>query len=62
MKVAVDRVNCQSNGVCVALAPAVFDFDDDLRLNILVDNVPAELEQVVIEAVEQCPRSALTLK
>ncbi|WP_111510828.1 ferredoxin [Mycobacterium kyogaense] len=61
MKVSVDRDLCQVNGVCMALAPTVFELDDDLDLHVLVDEVPADAEADVREAALQCPRSALSV-
>jgi ferredoxin len=34
MKVAVDRDRCQGIGVCMGIAPEVFDVDGDRYLNI----------------------------
>jgi len=62
MKVIVDLDLCQANGVCTALSPTVFAFDDDLELHVLTDEVPADAEQDTVEAVQQCPRSAIFLK
>ncbi|CDO30851.1 ferredoxin [Mycolicibacterium porcinum] len=62
MRVVLDRDLCQANGVCMALAPAVFELDDDLELRILVDVVPEDAEDDTREAATQCPRSALTIQ
>jgi ferredoxin len=61
MRVEVDRDLCESNAVCVGVAPDVFELgDDDLAL-VRVDEVPADRQAEVREAVALCPKIALTL-
>lgn len=62
MKVTVDMERCDSNGVCVGLAPEVFDIDDDMILH-LRDANPAgrELQARVREAVVLCPAAAISV-
>ena len=61
MKVGVDRDRCVGSGTCEALAPDVFEVDDDGVLTVLRDE-PAEGEQAdVRDAVTACPTRALTL-
>lgn len=61
MQVKVDRDLCEANGVCVGLAPKVFELDDDDQLHIAA-SVPAELEQRVLMAIDRCPKNALSLQ
>lgn len=61
MKVSVDPLVCEANGVCVGLAPEVFDLDDDDELQILMPEVPAEQADRVRHAVRSCPKAALAL-
>ncbi|WP_414636096.1 ferredoxin [Amycolatopsis sp.] len=42
MKVGVDRMLCEANGVCVSFAPAVFELDDDEELVIRQSEVPVK--------------------
>ncbi|MDC3725777.1 ferredoxin [Rhodococcus sp. Rp3] len=58
MDVKVDFDRCEANGVCVGLAPDVFDLNDDDEL-IVTHPVPGGSEDAVREAVAQCPRAAL---
>jgi ferredoxin len=62
MKVEVNRTFCQSNQMCVRVAPDVFSIDDE---GIAVASIPAELDgdtkALIIEAVELCPLGALEL-
>ena len=63
MKVIVDPDRCEGQAVCVGLAPAVFELnDDDEVVRIVVDDVPAEQEKRVRKAVEKCPMAALRIE
>lgn len=61
-RVAVDFDLCESNAVCVATAPALFELEDGGTL-VIVDPVPPDsLRPLVEEAVQRCPRQALSLR
>ncbi|MBO2458962.1 ferredoxin [Actinomadura violacea] len=62
MRVRVDPLVCEANGVCVGLAPEVFDLNDDDELEVLKPDVPAEEADRVRHAVRSCPKAALTLE
>lgn len=59
MKVSVDLDQCEANGICVGIAPDVFELDDDDLLHIAEGEVPADQEKQAEEAVAQCPKAAL---
>jgi ferredoxin len=60
-RIAVDRDRCVGSGTCEALAPAVFEVDDDGVLAVLRPE-PAEDElSDVRDAVQACPTRALAL-
>jgi ferredoxin len=61
MRVEVDRDLCESNAVCVGIAPDVFDLGDDDLAAVRVDEVPPDRQADVREAVAMCPKIALTL-
>ncbi|NNH73551.1 ferredoxin [Nocardia uniformis] len=61
MKVTVDLDQCEANGICVGIAPDVFDLDDEDILHITAPEVAAEDEDDVRTAVAQCPKAALKL-
>ncbi|WP_019811873.1 ferredoxin [Saccharomonospora halophila] len=61
MEVAVDYDQCEANGVCEAVAPEVFELDEDDNLH-LVGPVNADNEQRVRQAVASCPKVALSLR
>jgi ferredoxin len=60
-RVEVDRDRCVGSGTCEALAPDVFEIDDDGVLTVLRPE-PADGELAgVRDAVRQCPTHALSL-
>ncbi|WP_433196275.1 ferredoxin [Nocardia sp. CA-107356] len=62
MKVSVDLDQCEANGICVGIAPDVFELDDDDMLHIVVGEVAPDRLDDVRDAVAQCPKAALRLQ
>ena len=62
MKVVVDFDLCESNAVCMNIAPEVFEVRDDDFLYILNENPGADLHEKVREAAERCPKQAIALE
>lgn len=62
MKVVVNFDLCESNAVCMGVAPEVFEVRDDDFLYVLQENPPEELREKVEEAVRRCPKQAITLE
>ena len=67
MKVTVDPAVCEANAVCVSLVPRVFSIHEDEEgedvLAVANDgDVPADLAAGVRDAVDRCPKMALTLE
>lgn len=62
MRVVVDFDVCESNAVCMAIAPEVFEVRDDDFLYILMEEPPEELRDKVEEAVRRCPKQAIRLE
>lgn len=60
MQVEVDQELCISCGVCVDLCPDVFGWNDNEKAHSIVDEVPAEFEEVAQEAIDSCPTSAIS--
>ncbi len=60
MRIVVDRERCESHGVCMALAPEVFELGDDDALHVLVDDVPPARQSSVEQAIDRCPKQALS--
>ncbi len=61
MRVVVDFDLCESNAVCMGIAPEVFEVRDDDFLYILNENPGEELRAKVEEAVQRCPKQAISL-
>jgi ferredoxin len=59
LRVVVDRSKCTGEGICVGIAPAVFELDDE-GIAVVVDPEGAEHE-TIIEAAESCPSAAITV-
>ncbi len=62
MKIVVDFDVCESNAVCMSVAPEVFEVRDDDFLYILDENPPEELRAKVTEAVRRCPKQAISVE
>lgn len=62
MKVVVDFDKCQSNAVCMGIAPEVFEVRDDGFLYILDENPSEEMRGKMDEAVRSCPTQAISLE
>ncbi len=60
-KVEVNYDQCESNGLCEALAPDVFRLDDDDNLQVDNSTVTQENRQRIQRAVAACPKSALRI-
>ena len=61
MRIRVDPLACEANGVCAGLVPDVFDLDDDDELHVVAPDPPAELRDHVRHAVRSCPKAALSI-
>jgi ferredoxin len=61
MKILVDYDACEANGYCENIAPEVFSVDEDDNLQIVGEPGPAVIDKVR-EAVQSCPRAALSLE
>lgn len=61
MKVTVDFDLCESNAICMGIAPEVFEVRDDDFLYILDENPAESLRPKLEEAVASCPRAAIKL-
>lgn len=59
MKIELKRDKCISAGTCVAIAPGVFQLDDEGKV-ILVDANGAD-EQTIIDAARSCPTQAIEI-
>ena len=62
MKIKVDFDLCESNALCEALAPEVFELDDDDYLQLKAEETTPETVDAVKRAVAACPRAAISLE
>ncbi|MBV2362641.1 ferredoxin [Streptomonospora nanhaiensis] len=62
MRVTVDYDLCESNAVCMGIAPEVFEVRDDDYLYVLQEEPAAELGPRVEEAARMCPKQAIRLE
>ena len=62
MKIKVDFDLCESNALCEAMAPEVFELDDDDYLVVKADETTPENIENVKRAVAACPRAAISLE
>jgi ferredoxin len=61
MRIEVDWGLCESNALCMAIAPRIFTVGDDDKLTVLIE-APDPADRPLIErAVFTCPKQALRL-
>ena len=61
MRVIVDWGRCESNALCMAAAPEVFEVRDDDLLYVLDEEPDESLRSKVEQAVRSCPKAALSI-
>ena len=62
MKVHVDPERCQGHTLCAMIAPKMFELDDiDGHSSPVTEEVPADQEASVAEAVRSCPEQAIII-
>lgn len=59
MKAKVIRDNCIGCGACQAIAPNIFEIDDEGLSVIKVKEVPADDAEDFNDALESCPTGAI---
>ena len=63
MRIVLDNEKCQGHGRCYALAPQLFESDDEGYSRLLVDgDVPPELEKAARLAADNCPEYAISVE
>ena len=60
MKARVDRDVCIGSGICVSIAPDVFELDDTMRSRVV--HPEAATDDLYREAAENCPTQAIVLE
>lgn len=62
MKIIVDFDKCESNAVCMGIAPEIFEVRDDDFLYILQEEPDESLRPKVEEAIRMCPKLAISVE
>jgi ferredoxin len=62
MRVVVNWDVCESNAVCMGIAPEVFEVRDDDMLYVLQEHPDESLRPKVENAVRSCPKQAITIE
>lgn len=62
MKLYVDQDLCIACGACISLCPEVYDWNDDGKAQVTVDEVPAGAEESAADAMDSCPTEAIKEK
>jgi ferredoxin len=62
MRVIVDFDACESNALCMAACPEVFEVRDDDFLYVLDEHPSDGLRVKVEQAVRACPKQAITIE
>ena len=62
MKINLDVDACQGHNRCYMLAPELFDTDDEGYAVLRIEGeIPKELEEKAMLAVDNCPEFAITV-
>ncbi len=61
-RVVVDFDLCESNAICMQVAPDIFEVRDDDFLYVLEEEPGDDLRPKVEEAVRRCPKQAISLE
>ena len=60
MKVKIEDT-CTACGLCVDTSPEVFEMGDEV-VQVIIDNIPAEQEDAVQQAADECPVEAIIVE
>ena len=60
MRVVVDCDLCESNAICMQVAPEIFEVRDDDFLYVLNEEPGEDRRSAVEEAVQRCPTQAIS--
>ncbi len=61
MKVQVNSEICAGFGICLGIAPEVFELHEDGYAIVLVSEVKPEDEDTMRRAASQCPAQAISI-
>lgn len=61
-KIVVNFDLCESNAICMDVAPELFEVRDDDFLYVLQDTPADELREKAESAADRCPKQAIALE
>jgi ferredoxin len=61
VRIRINEAACTGHGRCYALAPEIFQPDDEGRSVALFTDIPTELHDKARLAVNNCPEQALSV-
>ena len=62
MRVVVNMSQCESNALCMGVAPDIFQLDDDDVLTVLNETPDESDRDRVLEAIRMCPKQAISIE
>ncbi len=62
MKAKVIRENCIGCGACQAIAPSIFEIDDEGLSKVIMEEVSESDQEDFNDALESCPTGAIVEK
>jgi ferredoxin len=62
MKAKVIRENCIGCGACQAIAPSIFEMDDEGLSKVIMEEVSESEQEDFNDALESCPTGAIVEK
>ena len=62
MRVVVDFDLCESNAICMQVAPEIFEVRDDDFLYVLNEQPGEDRRSAGEEAVQRCPKQAISIQ
>ena len=60
MNVSIDESGCIGCGLCTQVCPEVFEMGDSGVAEVIMEEVPENLEDSVQEAADSCPVEVIT--
>ena len=61
MRIVVDYDLCESNAICMGIAPEVFEVRDDDFLYLLTETPGEELREKIEESARRCRKQATSI-
>jgi len=62
MRVVVDFDLCESNAICMQIAPDIFEVRDDDFLYVLDETPSEDRRSNIEESVQRCPKQAISIE